>query len=467
MKLPKNIKEQRKLIKDKEVSHVELLDTYFERIDKFDKSINSFLTLLKESAYDEAKKCDKLFSEWGSDVYKKYPLLGTVISLKDLFSLDGVRTTASSKVLDNYTAVYDATSVARLKQAGCIFVGKTNCDAWAHGSSGENSDYGPSKNPWDYKYVPGGSSSGSAASVSSDFCLASTGTDTGGSIRLPANFCGVYGLKPTWGAVSRYGVVAMASSLDCVGFFSKCSDDTKLLFNTVKGVDGFDATVSKIKLIKLKRHYKLGVPKEYFSKGLDDQVKKEVDRVIKLLGNNGFEFVSVSLPSTDSAIAVYYIIQPAEVSSNLARYDGVRYGHYRSYFAPEAKRRIILGTHVLSAGYYDKYYIKAMQVREKISDEFDNVFSKVDALIAPVSPTPPFRLGEKTHDPLQMYLADVYTVAANIAGIPGFAIPSNVGKNGLPLGFQLFGKKFHEEMLFDIGKKFEVLNNKEFTPQLV
>jgi len=460
MKLPINYQQQKKLISEKKTTHVEILDGYLERIEKYDKKVNSFLTLMKESSYKQARLCDKLFSELGEDVYKKYPLLGFLVSLKDLYAAESVRTTASSKVLDDYTSPYDSTAVSRLRADGCIFIGKTNCDAWAHGSSGENSDYGPTKNPWNFDFVPGGSSSGSAVSVTCDFCLASTGTDTGGSIRLPANFCGVVGLKPTWGAISRYGVVAMASSLDCVGFFANSSEDARSLFNATKGIDGFDATVTNVTPAKLKNDYTIGIAKEYLNDGVNPQVKNELKRVISTLENNGFTIKDVSLPLTEHAISVYYIIQPAEVSSNLARYDGVRYGHDRSYFAPEAKRRIILGTHVLSEGYYDAFYIKAMKVREKIIEEFDRVLNEVDAIIAPVSPTPPFKLGEKAQDPLQMYLADIYTVAANIAGIPALAIPSNITTQNLPLGFQLLGKRFNEEVLFDIANKFESVNTK-------
>jgi len=436
----------------KKFSAVELIDSYLEKINKH-KYLNAFLTVSSESAYSEAKGIDKLVDVGIAG--DQYPLLGSVIAHKDLFLTKGVRTTAGSKVLESFIPEYSATVVEREKSAGSIMIGKTNCDAWAHGASGENSDFGPTLNPWNREFVPGGSSSGSAVSVAAGLSLISTGTDTGGSIRQPANFCGVVGLKPTYGAVSRYGVIAMASSLDSIGCFAGTVEDVETIFNVTKGEDGFDSTVKNIENHKPKDRLKIGIPKEYFTEGMDAEVEKAVTEAIESFKNEGIDFVDVSLPNTKYAISVYYIVQPAEVSSNLGRYDGIRFGNGRDLFGAEAKRRIMLGTYVLSAGYYDAYYLKAQKVRTKMTRDFDNVFTEVDALIAPVSPTAAFKLGEKATDPLQMYLADIFTAGANLAGIPGLAIPSGFSKNGLPLGFQLMGPKFSENTLFELGKLYQ------------
>lgn len=454
METPLTIKETREGLLEKKFSAVELVDKYLERIEKH-KNLNAFLTISSEGAYLKAKEIDKLINV-GIDK-DKYPLLGSVISHKDLFLTKGVRTTAGSKVLESFVPEYSATVVDKLNLAGAIMIGKTNCDAWAHGASGENSDFGPTLNPWNREFVPGGSSSGSAVSVAANLSLISTGTDTGGSIRQPANFCGVVGLKPTYGAVSRYGVIAMASSLDSVGCFARTVEDVETIFNVSKGEDKLDATVKNLPIInsQLKRKLKIGIPKEYFAEGLDKEVEKSILDAIKVLEKEGIEFVEVSLPNTKHAISVYYIIQPAEVSSNLGRYDGIRFGGSRDTFGDEAKRRIMLGTYVLSAGYYDAYYLKAQKVRTKMTQDFDKVYEKVDAIIAPVSPTSAFKLGEKAKDPLQMYLADVYTASANLAGIPALAIPSGFNKKGLPLGFQIMGSKFSENSLFEIGKLYQ------------
>ena len=334
-------------------------------------------------------------------------------------------------------------------------MGKTNCDAWAHGASGENSDFGPAKNPWNKDFVPGGSSSGSAVAVSADLTLIATGTDTGGSIRQPANFCGVVGFKPTYGAVSRYGIVAMASSLDCVGHITKSVEDAERVFSVTRGEDYRDSTVKNSKLKAQNSKLKIGIPKEYFVEGIDKEVEKSVLEAVKVFKKQDIEIREISLPHTKYAISVYYIIQPAEVSSNLGRYDGIRYGNDRSSFGDEAKRRIMLGTYVLSAGYYDAYYLQAQKVRTQVIEDFNKAFLEVDAIIAPVSPTPPFKLGEKADSPLEMYLADIFTVAANVAGIPGIAIPSGLTKSGLPLGFQLLGPRFSESCLFELGKLYQ------------
>lgn len=459
MNIPLTIKETQEGLIKKKFSAVQLVDAYFGRIEKFDKKINSFLTLSGDMAYLQAKEVDKKIEELGKTAFDNNPLLGVTIAHKDLFLTKGLKTTAGSKVLENYVPVYSATVVKKLENAGTITLGKTNCDAWAHGASGENSDFGPTKNPWDKEYVPGGSSSGSAAAISAQFSLIATGTDTGGSIRQPANFCGVVGFKPTYGAVSRYGVIAMASSLDSVGHIGLTVEDIEKVFEVTKGEDGKDSTVRNTKHKTTNGKFKIGIPKEYFIEGVDPEVEKAVKEAIDIFKNQGIELVNISLPHTKYAISVYYIVQPAEVSSNLGRYDGIRYGKNRGSFGDEAKRRIMLGTYVLSAGYYDAYYLKAQKVRSKIIGDFENAFEKVDAIIAPVSPTSAFKLGEKAKDPLQMYLADILTAAANVAGIPGLAIPSGFSTKGLPLGFQLMGARFSEPILFKLGKLYQEIVN--------
>jgi len=455
MKLPKSIKETQDGLAKKKFSAVQLVDEYLTRIEKYDGKINSFLTVSDELAYKQAKNVDKKIEDMGLKAFEEYPLLGVVVAHKDLFLVKGIRTTAGSKVLEDFIPTYSATIVKRLENAGAITIGKTNCDAWAHGASGENSDFGATTNPWNTEYVPGGSSSGSAAAVAAQFSLMTTGTDTGGSIRQPANFCGVVGFKPTYGAVPRYGVIAMASSLDSVGHFGQTVEDVEKMFEITKGEDKKDSTVINVKSKSPKTKLKIGIPKEYFIDGIDPEVKKSVEEATEIFKKQGVELVSVSLPHTKYAISVYYILQPAEVSSNLGRYDGIRYGKDRTSMGAEAKRRIMLGTYMLSAGYYDAYYLKAQKVRSKIIEDFDEVFKQVDAIIAPVSPTPAFKLGEKTEDPLQMYLADILTAAANIAGIPGLAIPSGSTRKGLPLGFQLMGARFSEDVLFKLGRLYQ------------
>ncbi|MGA2910725.1 MAG: Asp-tRNA(Asn)/Glu-tRNA(Gln) amidotransferase subunit GatA [Candidatus Microgenomates bacterium] len=461
METPLTIKETRKGLLDKKFSAVELVDKYLERIDEF-KGLNAFLTISDEVAYKEAKEVDKLVETGISK--DQYPLLGSVIAHKDLFMTKGIRTTASSKVLESFIPEYSATVVERDKKAGAIMIGKTNCDAWAHGASGENSDFGPTLNPWNKEYVPGGSSSGSATAVASGMSLIASGTDTGGSIRQPANFCGVTGLKPTYGAVSRYGVIAMASSLDSIGCFGHTVSDVETIFDVTKGEDGFDSTVKNANDQKPKDKLKIGIPKEYFLGGLDREVEESVLEVVKVFRSKGVKIVDVTLPNTKYAISVYYIVQPAEVSSNLGRYDGIRYGNSRDSFGAEAKRRIMLGTYVLSAGYYDAYYLKAQKVRSKMIGDFDKVFEKVDALIAPVSPTAAFKLGEKASDPLKMYLADIYTASANLVGIPGLAVPSGFNQSGLPLGFQILGPRFSENTLFALGNMYQEITS--YQPKL-
>ncbi len=458
--IPLTIKETQEKLLKKEFSAVELVDSYLEKINKNNKDLNAFLTISDEVAYKQAKEVDKLISVSPKELIKDYPLLGATVAHKDLYLTKGIRTTAASKVLESYIPQYSSTVVNRIEKAGAITIGKTNCDAWAHGASGENSDFGPTKNPWNKEYVPGGSSSGSAAAVAAGLSLIATGTDTGGSIRQPANFCGVVGLKPTYGAVSRYGVIAMSSSLDSMGSFGRNVSDVETIFNVTKGEDGYDATVVSphIKEPKTSK-LKIGIPKEYFAEGLNKEVEKAVMDASKVFEKEGIELVPISLPNTKHAVSVYYIVQPAEVSSNLGRFDGIRFGNDRSSFGDEAKRRIMLGTYVLSAGYYDAYYLKAQKVRSKIIADFDSAFERVDAILAPVAPTPAFKLGEKASDPLQMYLEDIFTVSANLVGIPGLAIPTGFTTKGLPLGFQLLGKRFSEPTLFELGKTYEKATN--------
>ncbi|OGM12437.1 glutaminyl-tRNA synthase (glutamine-hydrolyzing) subunit A [Candidatus Woesebacteria bacterium RBG_16_34_12] len=455
MNIPLTIADTQKGLLKKEFSCVELVDSYLARISKYDKDLNSFITVTDELAYSKAKIVDKIIKQLGNDAVIKHQLLGVVVSYKDIFLTKNIRTTAASKVLEGYFPVYSATVVKKLDEAGCITIGKTNCDAWAHGSSGENSDFGLTKNPWNKNYVPGGSSSGSAVAVAANFSLISTGTDTCGSIRLPANYCGIYGLKPTYGSVSRYGIIAMASSLDSIGHFAHCIDDLSTVYKIVKGRDGNDSTLSNDEVKNKKGKFKIGIPKEFFVKGIDKEVKKTLTNAIKLFEEQNNKIVEISLPHTKYALAVYYIIQPAEVSSNLSRFDGIRYGSKRDLFQDEAKRRIMLGTYVLSKGYYDAYYLKAMKVRSIIKKEVDEAFNKVDAILAPVTPTPAFKIGEKASDPLQMYLTDIFAATANLSGIPALAIPYGFSKEGLPLGFQLMGPRFSEKIIFNLAKIYE------------
>lgn len=445
-----------KLLK-KEISAKELTKSYLDRINKYNKDLNIYLTISEKEALEAAERADKLLSG-GQDL----PLLGLPIALKDLYSTKGIQTTASSKVLEGYIPPFDATAVEKLKNAGAIILGKLNCDAWAHGSSGENSDYGPARNPWNKEYTPGGSSSGSAAAVTADLAVATTGTDTGGSIRLPASFTNTVGLKPTYGRVSRYGIIAMASSLDSIGHFTKTVEDSAIMLNVTAGKDNKDATTPDVpvpdytkKINENIKGLKIGVPKEYFIEGLDLEIRKAVEDAINFYKSQGVEIVDISLPHTEYAIETYYIIQPAEVSSNLARYDGIRFGNPRKDFGDEAKRRIMLGTFTLSVGYYDAYYKKAMKVRTLIKQDFDKAFEKVDAIIAPVSPNMPWKLGERIDDPLKMYLADVFAAAVNLSGIPGLSVPCGFS-NGLPIGMQILGPQFSEELLFRLGHHYEI-----------
>lgn len=441
--------------KTKKFSVSEIVNSYLEIVEKLNPELNAFITIDAENAKKKAKDLD--------DKEITNPLHGIPFGIKDMFLTKGVRTTAASKVLENYIPPYSSSVIDKLEASGAISLGKLNHDAWAHGSSGENSDFGITLNPWNKDYVPGGSSSGSGTSVASGMVPFATGTDTGGSIRLPASFTNTVGLKPTYGLVSRYGVISMASSLDSIGHFSKTVKDSAEILNITAGSDGYDATLRQAQgeredysknIGKGVKGLKIGVPNEYIN-GLSDDVKGVFEDALKTLEKLGAEIVDVSLPHTEEGIAVYYIIQPSEVSSNLARYDGIRYGNDRTNFGKEAKRRIMLGTFTLSSGYYDAYYKKAMQVRTLIKNDFDIAFKNVDILVSPVSPTPPWKFGEKANDPLQMYLSDALTVTVNLAGVPGLAVPAGFSKNKLPIGIQFIGPHFSESLLFQVGHSFE------------
>lgn len=452
------INQARADLKKKKFSSTELVKTCLKRIRKVNSQINALITVCEKESLQQAKKADTLLCQ-GS--YQPKPLLGVPIALKDLFSTAGIKTTAGSSVLANYVPAYDATVVKKLKEAGAIIIGKTNLDAWGHGSSGENSDFGPTKNPWDLSRVPGGSSSGSGAAVAAHMCLAATGTDTGGSIRLPASFCGLVGLKPTYGRVSRYGIIAMASSLDSIGHLTKDVTDAALILNITAGADFNDATTPAVavpdytaNLNQSIKGLKIGLPHQYFSERMNSKIKEKIEQLIEKLERLGARAMTISLPHTQYALPAYYIIQPSEVSSNLARYDGVRYGFSRKKFADEAKRRIMLGTYALSAGYYEAFYCQAMKIRTLIKKDFESAFKKVDVIITPVSPDLPFKLGEKVNDPLKMYLSDIFMITANLAGLPALALPVGL-VNQLPVGMQIIAPQFEEARLFQIGRACE------------
>ena len=459
----------------KEFSARELTQAFISHIQKTDGKIQAYLRNDFDGALAKADEVDKKISI--SDPIS--PIAGIPAAIKDNILIKGTKTTAASKILENYTASYDATVIKKLKRDDTVFLGKTNMDEFAMGSSTENSAFKQTKNPHDLERVPGGSSGGSAAAVASKQAVFALGSDTGGSIRQPASFCGIVGLKPTYGSVSRFGLMAMASSLDQVGVFARSIEDTKTVFDIIKGKDENDSTSMGASFKAGKKDLKgikIGMPKEYFSEGIDSGVKEAVVNAIKNMEKAGAEVKEVSLPHTRYAISAYYIIMPAEVSSNLARYDGIKYGYSvaedvkhrdlqsvylrsRSQgFGKEAKRRVMLGTYVLSAGYYDAYYKKAQQVRAKIMEDFKKAFEQVDVLATPTSPTVAFKFGEKTKDPLSMYMADVFTVPINLAGLPAISMPCGTSEN-LPVGLQLIAPWFEEETLFNIGGEFEKITN--------
>lgn len=458
--LPLTIKETTDSLKKKEISVVEVTKAYFKRIKEVDQKLHAFLVLNEEVALQEAQKSDEEIRTT-ADIFEKKPLLGVSVGVKDLYTTKDLKTTAGSKIIEHYVPPFDATVVKKYKAAGAIIIGKTNEDAWGHGSSGENSDYNTTRNPYDLERVPGGSSSGSGAAVASGECLVATGTDTGSSVRLPAAFCNLVGIKPTYGRVSRYGVMAMASSFDTIGHMTHTVQDNAQVLEVTAGRDSFDATSSPLSVPKYTdflekkiNGMKIGIPKEYFVSGIDSKVAKITQDAIDTFKKMGATIEKVSLPHTDVAMACYYILVPSEVSSNLARFDGVRYGEKREMFGAEAKRRIMLGAYTLSSGYYDAYYLKAAKVRRLIKQDFDEALKKVDVLIAPSSPSLPFKLGEKTDDPLQMYLSDIFLCPINLAGVPSLNVPCGfVGE--LPVGLQIIGPHFKEEVLYQVGHQYE------------
>ncbi|PIP23499.1 MAG: Asp-tRNA(Asn)/Glu-tRNA(Gln) amidotransferase GatCAB subunit A [Candidatus Nealsonbacteria bacterium CG_4_10_14_0_2_um_filter_38_17] len=494
-------------LKKKDFSVLELTKIYLDKIQKENKEIFAFLTVSAELALRQAKEVDeKIAKKEKIDV-----LAGVPCALKDNILVEGGNCTAGSKILENYIAPYDATVTKKLKNRGAVILGKTNLDEFAMGSSTENSGFGPTKNPWDKTRVPGGSSGGSAAAVASNMACYALGSDTGGSIRQPASFCGVVGLKPTYGAISRYGLIAMASSLDQIGPIAKTVEDCETVFEAISGKDSFDSTSLdrkyKIQNTKYKiLNTKIGIPKEYFIRGMDSEVEKRIRGVIKNYQDMGAKIEEISLPHTKYALATYYIIVPSEISANLARYDGIKYGlsitqnsklkaqnlidvylqSREKGFGDEVTRRIMLGTYTLSAGYYDAYYKRAQKVRTLIRKDFSDAFKKVDVILTPTTPTTAFKLGEKVNDPLTMYLADIFTIAVNLAGLPAISVPcpvrnsngpkakekdspKNVKKkisNGvygkikeLPIGFQIIGKPFEENIILEAGKAFKKLSS--------
>ena len=462
------IKEIHDKLINKEITATELIKGHFQTIDEKDDQIKAFLTLTKDQALKQAEKIDEKIKQ-GKEINL---LEGIPYALKDNMLVKGVKATAGSKILENYTASFDATIVKKLKEQGAILLGKTNMDEFAMGSSTENSAFFTTKNPHDLERVPGGSSGGSAASVASKMSVFALGSDTGGSIRQPAGFCGVVGFKPSYGTVSRYGLIAMASSLDIIGPFAQTVEDAEIIFKNIAGKDTMDSTSQDVLVSSDKtqdiQNTVFGLPKEYFQGGLDDKIKKTIEGVIQKIKSQGATVKEVSLPSTSYALPCYYIIMPAEVSSNLARFDGIRYSSINDYsnlhdiyfktrgkgFGAEVRRRIVLGTYVLSSGYYDAYYKKAQQVRRLIAKEFNKVFEEVDFLITPTSPTFPFKIGEKVNDPLSMYLSDIFTVGANIAGIPAINLPCGQSDN-LPINMQIIGPYLSDFSLLNISKTIE------------
>jgi aspartyl-tRNA(Asn)/glutamyl-tRNA(Gln) amidotransferase subunit A len=467
------IESTRAAIAEKRVTPSALVEDFYKKIKADDTEINAWLTLSEDRAYAQAKRIDDLVNK-GAPLP---PLAGVPVGIKDVMVTKGVRTTAGSRILENFIPPYDCTAIARLEAAGAIMLGKLNCDEFAMGSSNENSAYGPVHNPRDKSRVPGGSSGGSAAAVAADMAVATLGSDTGGSIRQPASFCGVVGLMPTYGRVSRYGLIAFASSLDHIGPLTKTVKDAAILLGVIAGHDPMDSTSAKVPvpnyeadLAKPVSGLKIGIPKEYFGEGLDVEVRAAVEAGIAKLRTAGCEIVPISLPHTAYAVPTYYVIATAEASANLARFDGVRYGYrakgaatlsdmYRKSrdegFGAEVKRRIMLGTYALSSGYYDAYYLKAQRVRTLLARDFEEAFQKVGAIVTPTAPTAAFKIGEKSDDPLSMYLADIYTVTADLVGIPGISVPCGQTQSGLPIGLQILGRHFDESTVLRVAAAVE------------
>ena len=466
-----SLKQLREKLDAREISSVELTQYFLDRIEKLDPELNSFITVTPEVALEMAKMADAAIAEGSAG-----PLTGIPMAHKDLFTTDGIRTTCASRMLDNFIAPYDAHVVEKIKQAGMPILGKTNMDEFAMGSSNETSWYGPVRNPWDTDAVPGGSSGGSAAAVAAGLTPVATGSDTGGSIRQPAGFCGITGIKPTYGLVSRYGMIAYASSFDQGGPMARSAEDAALLLNAMAGFDRRDSTSIDMEIPDYTATLnddiaglKIGLPKEYFGEGLDEGVARAVQAAVAELEKLGAEIVEVSLPNTELAVPAYYVLAPAEASSNLARYDGVRYGHrcedpkdlkdmYRRSraegFGEEVKRRIMVGAYALSAGYYDAYYLKAQKLRRLVRDDFLKAFEQCDLIAGPVAPTVAWNLGEKSDDPVSMYLADLYTIPVNLAGLPGMSVPAGL-HNGRPVGLQLVGPYFSEAKLLNVAHRFQ------------
>lgn len=465
---PTTALEIKKSLQEKKFSSVEITKATLENIKKSD--LNAFITIDEKGALEAATLADKKIKD-----HEKLPLLGVPVAVKDMILTEGLKTTAASKMLSDYIPPYDATVVRKLREAGAVIVGKTNLDEFAMGSSNENSSFGVVKNPWNKEFVPGGSSGGSAASVAGRLVPIALGTDTGGSIRQPASLCGITGMKPTYGKVSRYGAIAFASSLDQIGIFSQTAEDCALALETIAGFDPQDSTsfdkptIDFEKISKDIKGLKIGIPKELFVDGLENEVRQAIEAGIKTLESLGCTTVPVSLPHSEVGLAVYYVLAPAEAASNLGRYDGIRYGHRADKkelvelycasraegFGAEVKRRIMIGNYVLSSGYYDAYYIKAQRVRRLIQQDYKNAFALCDVIAAPVSPIAGFKIGEKSDDPLQMYLTDIFTIPVSLAGLPGMSIPCGFNKNGLPIGLQLIGRAFDEETLYKTSMAFQ------------
>ncbi|MBL0059605.1 MAG: Asp-tRNA(Asn)/Glu-tRNA(Gln) amidotransferase subunit GatA [Elusimicrobia bacterium] len=460
-------------VRGREVSARDVARAFLDRAAAWDKSLKAFLSLNEASALAQADAVDKKIAQGGDPG----ALAGVPVAVKDNMCVAGTRTTCASKILENFTANYDATAVAKLRAAGAVFIGKTNLDEFAMGSSTENSAFFTTKNPWDLSRIPGGSSGGSASAVAARLAPLALGSDTGGSIRQPAALCGVVGLKPTYGRVSRFGLVAFASSLDQIGPFAANVPDTALLLQALSGHDPKDSTSARMPVPDFARALsrgvkglRVGLPKEYFIDGMDPEVEAAVRAAVKTLESLGAKITEVTLPHTDVGLSVYYVIAPSEASANLARFDGVRYGHrsaraenlLQQYefsrdegFGPEVKRRIMLGTYALSSGYYDAFYLKAQKVRTLIKRDFDRAFESVDLIATPTTPTAAFKAGEKSDDPLQMYLSDVFTISCNLAGLPGLSLPCGFTSNKLPIGLQLLGKPFDEETVLAAAAAYE------------
>jgi aspartyl-tRNA(Asn)/glutamyl-tRNA(Gln) amidotransferase subunit A len=472
---PWSIASVRAALLAKKISARELAQDFLKRIDEQNPSLNAYLALSPDRALAHADQTDAAIARGATDATLP-PLTGVPIAIKDVISTTGTRTTCGSKILEPYIPAYNATAVERLEAAGAVILGKTNCDEFAMGSSNENSAYGAVRNPVAPDRVPGGSSGGSAAAVAAGLAVASLGTDTGGSIRQPGAFCGIPALMPTYGRVSRYGLIAFASSLDRIGPFTTNVEDAAIMLRVLAGRDPKDATSAAAPVPDYAAEAKqdlaglrIGVPEDYFGEGLDPEVKAKIEAGIALLEKLGAKRVALKMPHTDYAIATYYIVATAEASSNLARFDGVRYGlrvsggtlgdMYRKTreagFGPEVKRRIMLGTYALSAGYYDAYYLRAQKVRSLIARDFSEAFQKADVIVTPTTPTPAFKVGEKTADPLQMYLADIYTVTGSLAGVPGISVPCGKTAIGLPVGLQIFGPHFGESQILRVAHNFE------------